>query len=167
MTRLPALIVVALIAIVVVVKVIKADPAAKHCEDEAGINFEGWEKWTPITPNPVISSGHGNMWVKIYVNKIAEATYLSADAPYPECSKIVKPLYSDAEGKSIDKLTIMVKMASGYDSANGDWWYALYDGPGTKVRKQGRLYSGCIICHKQAAESDYLFSEDVLKAAEE
>ena len=38
---------------------------------------------------------------------------------------------------------------------------------GVALKKQGKLYTGCIDCHKQAAETDYLFSEDVLEAAKE
>lgn len=146
---------------------VNADSTSDRCADEAGLTIEGWKNWTAITPTPVISKGHGNKWVKIYVDETAKETYESAGAPYPECSKIVKPLFKASEGKLIVKLTAMVKMAPGYDPANGDWWYALYDGPGTELKKQGKLYNDCIACHKQAAETDYLFSEDVLEAAEE
>ena len=155
-----------LIAAIAGAVVAKAGPPAKSCEDDGGMTFEDWVEWTPITPKPVISEGHGNNWVKIYVNKLAEDTYLSAGAPYPECAKIVKPLYSDAEGTRVDKITVMIKMVSGYDSENGDWWYALYGGSGTIVREQGRL-DNCIVCHKEAAETDYLFSKEVLNAAKE
>jgi hypothetical protein len=96
----------------------------------------------------------------------AEGTYLSAGAPYPECAKVVKPLYSDAEGTRVDKMTIMVKMATGYDPENSDWWYALSNGPGTFLIEQGRV-DNCILCHKEAAETDYLFSKEVLNAAKE
>jgi len=128
--------------------------------------FEGWWEWAKVTPTPVVSKGHNSNWVGIYVDELAKDTYLNAGAPYPECAKIVKPIYNDAEGKSVRKLTIMVKMSPGYDPENGDWWYASYDATGLNVRSQGRL-DGCIPCHKQAAETDYLFSKDVLNAAKE
>ena len=60
----------------------------------------------------------------------------------------------------------MVKIATGYDPQNGDWWYASYDATGTKARKQGRL-DGTIPCHKQAAETDHRFSKDVLDAVKQ
>jgi hypothetical protein len=143
-----------------------ADPTAERCNDVGELTFENWEEWTLITPKPVISEGHGNSWVKVYVNELAEDTYLSAGAPYPECAKVVKPLYSDAEGTRVDKMTIMVKMATGYDPENSDWWYALSNGPGTFLIEQGRV-DNCILCHKEAAETDYLFSKEVLNAAKE
>jgi hypothetical protein len=57
----------------------------------------------------------------------------------------------------------MVKMPDGYDPENGDWWYAIYhDVAGIKPVKQGRLYNDCILCHKGASDTDYLFSKDVM-----
>jgi hypothetical protein len=56
------------------------------------------------------------------------------------CAKIVKVHYKDETGKLFDGLTAMVKMPSGYDSTNGDWWYAIYDDMGSKAKKQGRLF---------------------------
>ena len=100
----------------------------------------------------------------IYVNKLAEATYLSASSPYQECAKIVKPIYTDSNGTNIRKLTIMVKMYPGYDSENADWWYGVYDASGLDMWDEGKL-PDCIICHKQAAETDYLFSKEVTSAS--
>ena len=143
-----------------------ADPTEKQCDEGIGMTFEDWMDWRKVTPKPVRSKGHNYNWVDIYVDELAEDTYLSAGAPYPECATIVKPIYNDADGKSVRKLTIMVKMVPGYDPENGDWWYASGDATGTRVGEQGRL-NGCIPCHKQAAETDYLFSKEVLDAAKE
>jgi hypothetical protein len=104
--------------------------------------------------------------VGIYVNNRAEATYLSASSPYQICAKIVKPIYTDASGTNIRKLTIMVKMPPGFDPENADWWYGIYDESGTDMWDEGKL-SDCIICHKQAAETDYLFSKEVITAGKE
>jgi hypothetical protein len=137
------------------------DIAPGRCSSEKLMTFEGWSEWTKVTPKPVVSAGHSNNWVRIYVDKLAESTYLSASAPYPECARIVKPIYRDANGVEVKKLTIMVKMPFGYDPENADWWYGVYDAAGTKVRQQGKLMD-CIPCHKQAAETDYLFSKEVV-----
>jgi hypothetical protein len=137
-----------------------------ECNEEDAMTFEGWSEWAQVTQKPIVSEGHNNNWVGIYVDELAKDTYLSAGAPYPECAKIVKPIYFDAEGKSVRKLTIMVKMKPGYDPDNGDWWYAHSDASGTQIGRHGRLH-GCIPCHKQAAETDYLFSKDVLNALKE
>jgi len=142
------------------------EPTANRCDAAGGMTFEAWKEWTQVTPKPVISKGHSGNWVGIYVDELARDTYLRAGTPFPECAKIVKPIYNDAEGQSVRKLTIMVKMPPGYDPENGDWWYASYDATGTKATEQGRLH-GCIFCHKQASETDYVFAKDVLDAAKE
>ena len=143
----------------------ESDSATQNC-GTANMTFEGWRQWTSVTPVPVRSKGHSNNWVGIYVNKLAKATYLSASSPYAVCSKIVKPIYTDSSGEKIRKLTIMVKMSPGFDPENADWWYGVYDESGKDMWDEGKL-SGCIICHKQAADTDYLFSNDVISAGTE
>ena len=136
------------------------------CDDGLQMKFEDWRQWTSVTSNPVRSKGHNNNWVGIYVDELAKATYLSASSPYPTCARIVKPIYTDKSGTNVRKLTIMVKMAPGYDPENGDWWYASSDATGTRVAPQGRL-DGCIPCHKNASETDYLFSKEVMSGVKE
>jgi len=132
---------------------------------ETTLTFEGWQQWAAITPKPVRSQGHSNNWVSIYANELAEKTYRSASSPYQTCAKIVKPIYTDSTGKNIRKLTIMVKMPPGYDPENADWWYGVYDASGTNVKRRGKLMD-CIPCHKQAAETDYLSSKEVVTASD-
>ena len=141
------------------------DSATQSCNDEI-MSFEEWKQWTSVTPEPVRSKAHSNNWVGIYVNKLAESTYLSASSPYQVCAKIVKPIYNDSNGTNIKKLTIMVKMPPGYDPENADWWYGIYDATGIDMWDEGKL-PDCIICHKQAAETDYLFSREVINAGKE
>ena len=133
---------------------------------ETTLTFEDWQQWAAITPKPVRSHGHSNNWVDIYTNKLAEKTYRAASSPYQTCAKIVKPIYTDSTGRTIRKLTIMVKMPPGYDSENADWWYGVYDASGTDMKRQGKLMD-CIPCHKQAAETDYLFSKEVMSVSGE
>jgi len=137
----------------------------QSCNDTA-MSFEDWQQWASITAEPVRSAGHSNNWVGIYVNGLAEETYRLASSPYQVCAKIIKPIYTDSSGTNIRKLTIMVKMPAGYDSENADWWYGVYDASGTDMWDEGKLQD-CIICHKQAAETDYLFSKEVLNAGKE
>jgi hypothetical protein len=141
------------------------DSATQSCNDEI-MTFEDWKHWTSVTPEPVRSKAHSNNWVGIYVNKLAESTYLSASSPYQVCAKIVKPIYNDSSGTNIKKLTIMVKMPPGYDPENADWWYGIYDASGIDMWDEGKL-PDCIVCHKQAAETDYLFSKEVTRAGKE
>ena len=140
--------------------------SSNHNCSSTEMTFEDWRHWTSVTPVPVRSKGHSNNWVGIYVNKLAEVTYLSASSPYQVCAKIVKPIYTDASGKNVRKLTIMVKMPPGYDSENSDWWYGVYDASGMDMWDEGKLLD-CIICHKQATETDYLFSKEVMNAQKE
>lgn len=139
---------------------------AGSCGDEIAMTFEDWRQWTQVTPKPVISKGHSNNWVGVYVDDLAKETYLAATGPYAECAKIIKPIYTDSSGAVVRKLTIMVKMPPGYDTEDNDWWYGTYDATGTIAITQGKL-TGCIICHRQAANTDYLFSKDVVHAENE
>ena len=130
------------------------------------MTFANWRDWKEVTDGFVVSEGHSNSWVRIYVNDLAKDIYLSRSAPYPECAQIVKSAYHDADGSSFRGLTVMVKMPAGYDPENADWWYGKYDESGTFMLKQGKLFD-CIACHKQASETDYLFSKEVLGIKEE
>ena len=130
------------------------------------MTFAGWENWQQITHKPVKSAGHNNNWVGIFVNEFASDFYLDAGPLYPECAAIVKPIYTGPDGQSVKKLTIMVKMPDGFDDENGNWWYAASDPSGIRIVPKLRHWE-CIACHEQAADTDYLFSEDVLEAAKE
>jgi hypothetical protein len=120
--------------------------------------------WTKINPEPIM--GHGEHWVDVYVDDLAESTYLSASAPYPECAQVVKPEYTDSSGTEILRIGVMVKMPSGYDPENGDWWYAMYNPAGTRPYMTGKI-DFCIACHKTAAGTGYLFPQEVLEASKE
>ncbi len=141
----------------------KTETAPDNCDPLKNISVQNWQNWTQVTTKPVVSQGHSNNWVAVFVNDTAKNTYLSSGASFPVCAKIVKPIYENVQGLSIRKLTVMIKMLKGYDPQNGDWWYATYDKSGTYIREQGKL-PGCITCHKQAIETDYLFSREVLDA---
>jgi hypothetical protein len=140
-----------------------AESARAPCGDAEALTFENWRAWTKLTPKPIVASGHGGTWADIYLNDGARDGYLAATARYPRCAAIVKPLYSDAGATRILELMIMVKMPAGYDPENADWWYGVYDATGRKTRRRGKLI-GCISCHAFAAETDYLFAEEVLEA---
>ena len=139
---------------------------AASCGSEDAMTFENWRDRTEVTDGFVISEGHSNSWVRIYVDDLAKDIYLAGSAPYPECAQIIKSAYHDADGSSFRGLTVMVKMPTGYDPENADWWYGKYDESGTQMKKQGKLRD-CIACHKQASDTDYLFSREVLGINEE
>jgi hypothetical protein len=141
-------------------------PYVNICGEGLQIEFEDWRQWLSVTPEPVRSKGHSNNWVGIFVDKLAEDTYLSASSPYLPCARIVKPIYTDESGSKVRKLTVMMKMAPGFDPENADWWYGIYDASGTEVWDEGKL-PDCIICHQQAADTDYLFSNEVMHTNKE
>jgi len=53
-------------------------------------------------------------------------------------------------------LAAMAKMADGYDSENGNWYYAVLDPSGTQPVMQGKIEK-CMDCHDSADERDYVF----------
>lgn len=110
---------------------------------------------------PLYSESH-KAYIDIYANPSGKKAYESMTRRYPVGAEILKPLYSDKEGKHMSKLTIMVKMPPGYDSDNGDWWYGVYDNSGSKALFTGRIES-CIKCHKIASQTDYLFADSVME----
>jgi hypothetical protein len=141
-----------------------SDPVAQSC-DNTVMTVKDWRNWTKVTQEPVRSKGHNYKWVRIYVNKLAAATYLSASSPYQVCAIIVKPIYTDSSGTNIRNLAIMVKMPPGYDPENADWWYGRSLESG--INMSGGKLPECIICHKQAAATDYLFFKEVINAQKE
>ncbi len=130
------------------------------------LTFEDWESWTQINTDALPSEGHGNKWVDIYVDNLAEPTYRSAGSPYGQCAVILKAAYFSADRNLMAGLTAMVKMPAGYDPLNGDWWYGSFDKSGVTTKEEGKLEE-CIACHQGAVETDYLFSREVLEASAE
>ncbi len=133
------------------------------CGAPETLTFEDWPSWTKATPKPILSPGHGGIWVGIYLNDLARDVYLAAGAPHPTCAAIVKAIYGVADGSEVLRLSVMVKMPAGYHSDRADWWYGTYDAEGRKAKRQGKLQD-CFLCHAFAEETDYLFAEEVLRA---
>ena len=115
MVRLICVFIGSLIIAAIVATLAVPGSASNSCSEGGKMTFENWRMWTKVTPKPIVSTGHGGSWVGVYVDDLARDTYLAAGAPYPECAKIVKPIYTDASGSKVTKLFIMVKMPSGYD----------------------------------------------------
>ena len=138
------------------------DSDTENCDDESEITITNWQNWQKLTNKPIVSEGHDNSWVDIFVNELAADNYRNTRTPYPVCAKIVKVSYTDEAGKLLKGITAMVKMPEGYDSSWGDWWYANYDDMGLIAKKQGKLFYECISCHRAASETDFLFSKEVM-----
>jgi hypothetical protein len=135
------------------------------CGPDVEMTFEDWRSWWKVNQAPLVSEGHSNSHVDVYVDDLAKETYLTMSAPFPECARIVKAKYTDASATEVEVLGIMVKMPEGYDPDHNDWWYARYDPTGKKALAQGKTIFECRACHQQASGTDYLFSEEVMTAA--
>ncbi len=59
---------------------------------------------------------------------------------------------------NLEAVTVMVKI-EGYNPEAGDWFWAKYQPDGT-IDEAGKL-EGCIGCHSQVADNDYVFDADV------
>ena len=78
----------------------------------------------------------------------------------PVGTLIVRQVLDQTTG-AIVKVTLMAKMASGYDPTLGDWWFGVTDPQGVplsddKGPEVGRL-TDCHSCHIPRATDDYLF----------
>ena len=131
------------------------------CGSEEEQDFNDWAGWTKVNPTIILSEGHHNSWLNIYVDDLAKFTYMEASAPYPECARIVSARHQGETLKAVNELFVMVKMPEGYDPENNDWWYGRYDETGNNEYEAGKVES-CIECHKEAHETDYMYSKEVL-----
>lgn len=93
----------------------------------------------------------------VYVDEAANAPFDAKQGPYPEGARIVKPQFDSKSAEAPVNVTVMKKMASGYDPDNGDWYYGVYGADGS-VLNEGKL-EACIQCHTQAANQDYVFAK--------
>ncbi|MHC4972607.1 MAG: cytochrome P460 family protein [Planctomycetota bacterium] len=91
------------------------------------------------------------LMVTNYVNKIGQDAWKKGSGGYPAGSSIAKEGWKDDQRAMV---FFMEKRAAGYDSGNGDWWYATVDGKG-KILNAGKVQS-CIECHANA-DNDYVF----------
>jgi len=126
--------------------------------------FENWRSLNLLNKKAIRSDEH-NAFVGIYLNNIAKKSYVNKEKVFKIGSIIVKPLYPSAQSDDIARLVIMMKMAKGFDDDFNDWWYGVYDESGTHMWHQGAIIS-CIGCHIEAEDTDYLFTDSVMKKIE-
>jgi hypothetical protein len=118
---------------------------------------------TKVNARPFTTQQHqGNPQVNVWTNSLAASPYRALSTQpgsiieFPVGAMIVKEML-DATGAP-EFLTVMVKQAAGFDTANKDWWYGRLnpDGstaPGNFIGKVGF----CISCHAGAPNNEYLF----------
>ncbi len=77
---------------------------------------------------------------------------------------------SESPDKYLAAVTIMLQREKGYDPEHNDWFYVKYGSDGSILKNPkgmalaGKVAkgtgSGCIACHANAKDNDYIFSND-------
>lgn len=135
-------------------------PLSAYQYQTPDFDVRDWKSWHKLNGEILESEAHAAM-VDIFVNEKARRPYETEAPLYPEGAIVVKPLYSDAGRQECVRIVVMVKMPSGYDPQNGDWWYGVGDESAEEMYYQGKLRT-CIACHKAVEETDYMFSKSVM-----
>lgn len=116
--------------------------------------YKTWELWPGKGEMYAGTEPHGVL-LTTYLNDIAFES-LSKKNGFRNNSIIVKENYTPE--KKLAAVTVMYKV-KGYDSANGDWFWAKYD-PNFEILAEGKV-QGCIGCHSNARDNDYVFTGKV------
>jgi len=133
--------------------------------------MEGYEKWKLTSGTFRGMSPHGK-WVRLY------STWVTVDGEhYPVIVKdnfggrgVTPERVQEDPAKWRKSVSVMLQRKPGYDGDNDDWFWAQYL-PDGKLEKAdsgtpqaGRVAKGeaqgCLSCHSQARDEDYLFSND-------
>lgn len=99
------------------------------------------------------SPTHEGMMVRTHLDQAAMTAFTNKSFPLPDGSVSVKEGHKTAEGP-VEMLFVMKKI-KGYDSANGDWFYAMVAPDGT-AKGKGKIQM-CISCHSTAKNKDYIY----------
>lgn len=120
--------------------------------------FSEYKTYTKINDTLKLSSQHGGKYVFTYFNSKGIDSFRNKKFPYSDGSISVKQAHGTNDPNStIDTIYVMKKM-SGFDSANGDWFYAMLDSTG-KTKDSGKIPM-CMTCHQGAKDKDYIFGFD-------
>ncbi|MGV3524970.1 MAG: cytochrome P460 family protein [Candidatus Sericytochromatia bacterium] len=117
---------------------------------------ESYKAFPALNDDLVRSAEHGGIFVRTHLDAAAMTAFQAKTFPLPEGSVSVKEGHPSADAAA-DRVYVMKKI-KGYDSANGDWFYAVLS-PDGSVRQQGKMQM-CIGCHGRAKASDYVFGFD-------
>lgn len=121
--------------------------------------FADYFTWTRANPQKDLEESAHPLIKDIYVDDVAAETVASSAFPYAEGSTLIKERMDPAT-LSVTTLYTMRKVA-GFDPENGDWQYGVLEresaGAFTGGWMDTEASSGCIGCHKGAADTDYTF----------
>ena len=125
--------------------------AGKAERKDAQRLYASYKKWRQANSKPFLSKPHGRSMIVDYVNALADRAFVTGKRDYAPRAAICK--VGTKKGKPF-RIWFMEKRARGYDSKNGDWFYATLS-PTGKVMNAGRVES-CINCHA-SAQNDYVY----------
>lgn len=112
-------------------------------------NFRKYDYWPGHEGVQPGNSPHGKLH-RVFINKTLRDALPAMSKLAPAGSIIVKENMSG--DKELLSISVMAKI-EGYDSANGDWFWAMYQ-PDGKALASGKLEM-CISCHA-ASYNDYI-----------
>jgi len=115
-----------------------------------------------VALNPHEPARPETAFCNVYVNDKAKGPMLSGKGIYPEGSVVIKSKLVTVESQEPVLLTVMEKMADGYDSDRGNWNYTVIDGTSYRQLASGRIDS-CIECHSHYKQTDYITREYIVK----
>ena len=110
--------------------------------------------------NPPSPHNAVKIWYSINMQEMAAA---GSTGPWPEGTTSIKQVDMAPADGVIDEIVVMIKMAAGYDTANGDWYYEARDANGTLLTDEAKApgkNAMCIGCHA-ANSKDYLAGLDL------
>ena len=133
--------------------------------------LENHEAW-PMTSDVTVGGSPHGAFVRLYYNTVqvsGENYHVIVKDNYGGEDATIESITADPS-RFYSAMTVMIQREPGYDSENGDWFYAKYLPDGTLdvnpagVALAGRVgkgaEAGCIPCHQAAGDGDYLFRND-------
>lgn len=115
--------------------------------------------WERANPQKDLEESAHPLIKDIYVDEVAAETVNSSTFPYAEGSTLIKERM-DPSTLVVTTLYTMRKTA-GFDPDNGDWQYGVLEREDSGAFTGGWMdleaSSGCVGCHKGAADTDYTF----------
>jgi Cytochrome P460 len=93
----------------------------------------------------------------VYVNDVARNTLAAPPAtPFSPGAIIVREKLSNANSTTAELLAVMIKRATGFNSAANDWEFLLLNGSVTEVKHREKTGS-CQECHTSQKGKDFVF----------
>jgi hypothetical protein len=139
--------------------------------------MDGYQDWLMQSDVLVGGSPHG-MFVRLYYSIVTVD-----GVPYHVIVKdnfggmdVTLDMVTENPADYLMAVTVMVQREAGYDPDNNDWYWVKYDGMGAVGKNDmdmflaGRVAKGmpmgCIACHVNAKDGDYLFADDPVEMPE-